>query len=130
MQHCNLIIDTHKKRHLTQVKPIAPALNALIKLHKFNEPILPVVNDIHAPTYKLAKFLKRCLSETLQLPNRFTSHNSTQLANDLHKFKLKEIYRMVTFDIKDLYVNLPIQEILHITESLLRDKKLDKPLIQ
>jgi hypothetical protein len=54
MQNCNLIIDAHKKRYLTQIKPVAPTLNALIKLLNDNEPIRPVVNNIHAPTYKLS----------------------------------------------------------------------------
>jgi hypothetical protein len=84
MQDCNLIIDTRKKRYLTQIKTSAPKINALLKLHKDDEPIKPLVNNMHAPTYKLAKFLKKWLSETLQLSNRFISHNSTQLADDLH----------------------------------------------
>jgi retron-type reverse transcriptase len=58
------------------------------------------------------------------------SHNSTQLTNDLYNLKLEETYRLITFDIRDLYVNLPIQEILQITEFLLRSKKLDKLVIQ
>jgi hypothetical protein len=43
---------------------------------------------------------------------------------------LQVSHRLATFDIKDLYVNLPIQEILQITQSRLLDKKHDKPLIQ
>jgi hypothetical protein len=58
------------------------------------------------------------------------NHKSIQLANDLHNFKLEETYRIITFDIKDLYVSIPIQEILQITQSLLRSKKLEKLLIQ
>jgi hypothetical protein len=89
-----------------------------------------VVNNIHAPTYKLAKFFQKWLSETLQLPNRYIIYNSIQLAHNVQNFKLQDCHRSATFDIKDLYVNLPIQEILQITKSRLLDKKLDKPLIQ
>jgi hypothetical protein len=92
MQNCNLITDTHKKRYLTQINPSAPTLNALLKLHKDKEPIRPVVNNIREPTYKPAKFLKKWWSETLQLSNRFVSHNSTQLAIDLHNLKLEKTY--------------------------------------
>lgn len=115
---------------LTQIKPLAPKFNALIKLHKDNEPIRPVVNNIHAPTYKLAKFLKQWLSETLQLPNNYMVHNSVQLANDLHNIKLEETYKLITFDIKDLHVNITIKEVIITTETLLRNKKLDNSLIQ
>jgi hypothetical protein len=58
------------------------------------------------------------------------SRNSTQLANDRHNIKLAETYKLITFDIKDLYVNIPIQEVIQTTESLLRGKKLDKLLIE
>jgi hypothetical protein len=90
--------------YLTQIKSLAPKLNALIKLHKDNEPIKPVVNNIQAPTYKLVKFLKQWLSE--------------------------ETYKLITFDIKDLYVNIPTEEVIMTTKSLLRNKKLDNSLIQ
>jgi hypothetical protein len=115
---------------LTRIKPGAPTLNALIKLHKDNEPIRPVVNNIHAPTYKLAKFFRKWLSETLQLSNTYTVYNSTQLAQELKKLELEDSHKLATFDMKVLYVNLPIQEILQITKSGLLSKKLEKPLVQ
>jgi hypothetical protein len=68
MQDSDLIIETHKKRYITQIKTSAPTLNAVIILHKDNEPIRPVVKNMHAPTYKLAKFLKKCLSELYNYP--------------------------------------------------------------
>jgi hypothetical protein len=37
----------------------APKLNVYIKTHKENEPIRPVVNNIHAPAYKTAKYPKK-----------------------------------------------------------------------
>jgi hypothetical protein len=44
-------------KYMTQMKPQAPCLNALIKTHKVDKPIRLVINNIHAPSYKLAKFL-------------------------------------------------------------------------
>jgi hypothetical protein len=130
IQCCGLIIDTYRRRHLTQIKPGASTLNALIKIHKDNEPIQPAVNNIHAPTYKLAKFFRKWLSETLQLSNTYTVYNSTQLTQEPQKLELKDSHTLATFDIKDLYVNLPVQEILQITKSGLLSKKLEKPLVQ
>jgi hypothetical protein len=51
IQWFGLIIDKYNKKRLSQIKPPAPTLNALIKLHKDNEPLRPVVNNISAPTY-------------------------------------------------------------------------------
>jgi hypothetical protein len=36
---------------------------------------------------------------------------------------------MITFNIKDLYVNIPIEEIINITKNLLNNIKIDNTLI-
>jgi hypothetical protein len=55
LQKCNEIIDKTQHKYILQVKPTAPTLKALIKIHKDNNPIRPVINSIPAPSYKLAK---------------------------------------------------------------------------
>jgi retron-type reverse transcriptase len=47
--------------------------------------------------------------------------DSITLANDLTKLKIDENHRMITFDIKDLYVNILITETLAITKHLLSE---------
>ena len=36
---------TDKKKYLIQIKPMAPEFNALIKTHKAEKPITPVINN-------------------------------------------------------------------------------------
>jgi hypothetical protein len=57
--------------------------------------------------------------------------NSITLANDLVKMKLHENCRLRTFDIKDLYVNIPFGETLDITKHLLSkpDKHVTKQML-
>jgi hypothetical protein len=38
--------------------------------HKENEPIRPVVNNIHAPAYKTAKYLNKKLNSLINLPQK------------------------------------------------------------
>ena len=38
---------------------MAPKLNVLIKIHKENKPVRPVINNIEAPSYRLAKYLNK-----------------------------------------------------------------------
>jgi retron-type reverse transcriptase len=47
--------------------------------------------------------------------------SSTTLANDLTKLTLNGNHRMIKFDIKDLYVNIPIDETITITQTLISD---------
>ena len=45
LQHCDKIIDKKQIKFLTQKNPTPPTLNTLLKLHKPNTPIRPVVNN-------------------------------------------------------------------------------------
>jgi hypothetical protein len=51
-----------------QIKPMAPILNALIKIHKEYKPIRPVINNIQAPSGRLAKYLNKKLNQLISLP--------------------------------------------------------------
>ena len=109
MQKCNTIIDKTNKKYLLQIKPIAPVLNALIKLHKDNKPIRPVINNIQTPSYKPAKYLNKKLNQLVQLPYTYATRNSNEVAQALHRIQINE-HKIIILDIKDLYVNLPIKK--------------------
>jgi len=121
LKHCNLVINKKQMRHLIPKKPLPPSLNSQIKIHKPNNPIRPFVNNRNAPSYKIAKFLVNKLHEHLNLKYQYNVKDSTSLANDLTKLKRDENHRMITFDITDLYVNIPITETLAITKHLLSE---------
>ena len=44
------------------------------------------------------------------MDNNYTIDNSTKLAHDLSKLTISDSHRLITLDIKDLYVNIPITE--------------------
>jgi hypothetical protein len=77
---CNSIIGRHQHKYLLQIKPAAPKLYAIIKTHKDNNPIRPVMNSIEAPSYRLAKFIGRKLRELMELPYIYSTKNSKQVA--------------------------------------------------
>jgi len=45
--------------------------------------------------------------------------NSTNLANDLTRLEIHENQSLITFDIKDLYINIPVTETLNIVNTKL-----------
>jgi CO dehydrogenase/acetyl-CoA synthase delta subunit len=69
------------------MKLMAPQLNALIKIHE-NKPIRPVINNIRAPSYKLAKYINKKLSQLIQLPYTYAAKNSKEVAQDLNTVNL------------------------------------------
>jgi hypothetical protein len=115
IQKCTSIIHKGQLKYLTQMKPTAPRQEALIKTHKPNTPIRPVINNTGAPSYKLAKFLNNRLHHLTDLPYTYAVKNSTEIAQELVQLHISSQHRLATFDIKDLYVNLPTQDILEIT---------------
>jgi hypothetical protein len=44
---------------MLQIKPTAPTLKALIKIHIDKNPIRPAINNIQESSYKLAKSLNK-----------------------------------------------------------------------
>ena len=108
-----------KIKFLTQKKASPPTLKIQLKLHKADIPIRPVINYRTATAYKLARYLTKILDYYILLNNHFNVTNSTNLANDLTKLKIHENHRMISFDIKDLNVNMPTDETLNILKTKL-----------
>jgi hypothetical protein len=79
-----------------QKKPQPPTLKAQIKLHKPSNPIRPVINNINAPTYKIAKHLMTIINHHLHLTNQYNVRNSTVLAEDLTELKINENHKITT----------------------------------
>jgi hypothetical protein len=70
------------------------------------------------PSYKLAKHLIRIFNEHLILNNSYIVTNSTSLGTDLTQLKINDNRRLITYDIKDLFINIPIEDTLTITKAL------------
>jgi hypothetical protein len=116
IQKCNAIIDENQHKYLLQMTPMAPQLNALIKIHKEDKPVKPVINNIRAPSYKIAKYINKKLNQLIQLPYTYAAKNSKEVAHDLNNIKINNQQKIVTLDIKDLYTNLPVHSIINITK--------------
>jgi hypothetical protein len=114
-----MIIDQGQIKFLTQKKPSPPTLKTQLKLHKIDIPIHPVFNNRSAPSYKLTKHLTKILNQYITLNNHYNIVSSTNLALDLTKLKLHENHRIITFVIKDIYVNIRINETLNILKAKL-----------
>ena len=119
LQECNLLIDKQKIKSLIWKKPTPPTLKARIKLHKQDKPIRPFVSNMNAPSYKVATHLINILNTYLNLRNTYSVTNSTQLASELSQLPINENRRLITYDIKDLFVNIPINEVIRIIQNSL-----------
>jgi hypothetical protein len=89
IKKCPILIQQTTTWKYSTMHPQAPNLKALIKIHKQNAPIRPIVNWQHAPAYRLAKHLSDTLKHMLQLPFTFNVQNSQQLMTELHNDRVQ-----------------------------------------
>ena len=126
VKKCTNIIERSKSTYMLNIKPEAPKLNAYIKTHKSNEPIRLVIDNTLAPAYKLAKYLNNKMKDYIDLPKTYAINNSKELAGELKQLHIGDHHRMITMDIKDLYVNLPKQGRIQSTTTWLERNKVYK----
>jgi hypothetical protein len=108
---CKNLVSTNNKWKYINMNPSAPCIHGTIKLHKQEKSIRPIVNWKDSPGYKLAKYLYKILNATLQLPNAFNLQNSSKLAHSLKQVKIGKNTRLYSFDIENMYTNIPIHEV-------------------
>jgi hypothetical protein len=73
-----------EKRHIhVNLNPSAPTIRGLLKVHKDNCPIRPVINCENAPACKLAKLLNKLIATYIPLPYAYNVKDTIHLMEDL-----------------------------------------------
>ena len=98
------------------MNPAAPNIWGLPKIHKTGYPIRPIINWQGAPAYKLAKYLTKLIHLHIPFPNAFNIKNAVHLIDDLLEIPHKQGIRLVSFDIENMYTNIPSNELVRIIE--------------
>jgi len=107
------------------VNPSAPTIKGLIKLHKPDQPIHPVVNWCSAPAYKLAKLFTQKAGHLTPLPNTFNIENSTDLIQKLKDPPILPHFTLASLDISNLYTNIPVAETQTFLADILKQNLTD-----
>jgi hypothetical protein len=116
--YCQLIIPKDNKAKLTNTNPDAPNIRGLPKVHKVGCPIRSVINCQRAPAYKMAKYLNKLIHLYIPLPNAFNIKISVLHIDDLLEIPYNRGIRLVSFDIENMYPNIPSNELIRIIEKM------------
>jgi hypothetical protein len=130
LNECKQIIDTDSKWRYINLNPGTLVLKGLIKVHKENTLIRPIVNFRNAPTYNLAKMFTNVLEKYIPLPFIYNVQNSVQLMKDLANIPYVPGLRLASLDISNMYTNIPINELLDIMEDTCINNGLEPTLRQ
>ncbi|GFG29563.1 hypothetical protein Cfor_05813 [Coptotermes formosanus] len=85
----------------------------------------PVVNWKNVPAYNLAKFIATNIGKYVPLPNAFNVRNSIDLISDIKKINPDENLRFVSFDIQNMYTNIPIEDLIDSIDKELKQNNTD-----
>lgn len=107
----SIITDrTYNDLHVSGSQP--GILYGLPKIHKPNLPFRPIFRACGTATYSLAKFLVPLLAPITE--NEFTLKNSYEFASEVRGLKLSDGMVMASFDVENLFTNIPVQETIDI----------------
>jgi len=114
INECQNIIPKEERWKVINLNPTSPSIKGLIKIHKTETPIRPVVNWKNAPAYKAVRILARKLHTYISLPYCFNVKNTTHLIADLQEIPYDQNLRLASFDITNMYTNIPTQDLATI----------------
>jgi len=104
----------------TNRNPSAPSIKRLIKIHKPDQPIRPVVNWRNAAAYRLSKLFTEKIHHIALLPSAFNIKNTQDLLHKLKDTPLFPNHSLASLDITNLYSNIPVPENKTILTNLLK----------
>jgi hypothetical protein len=107
------------------MNPSTPSIEGLIKIHKQEQLIQPVVNWRNAPAYQLSKLFTRKINYLSPLPNAFNIKNTHDLIQNLNDIPPLPHYTLASLDIMNLYSNIPVTETKTILTNILKHELVD-----
>jgi hypothetical protein len=119
------IIKKEEKYRLKVINPQAPKLRGQPKTHKPGIPMRPVVNFRTAPTYHLCKYLNKKIQEKLNWEQSFNVKNTVDLVTKIKDVIIPDNSIFISFDVKDMYSNIPPKETIKILEEDLRNNNVN-----
>jgi hypothetical protein len=99
IKECKLSIPKENRSKYINLNPSAPTIRGLMKVHKNQCPIRPIINWVNAPAYKLARLLNKLLATHVPLPYIYNVKNTVQLMNDINEISYNPNLKLASLDI-------------------------------
>lgn len=91
-------------------------LYGLIKVHKKDSPMRPIVAACSAPGFKLAKLITSMLSSIFH-EKGYHARDSTDFVQQVNGQHIEQNECMISFDVISMFTNLPIDHLISIIET-------------
>lgn len=100
----------------TKYNSITPKAYGLRKTHKQSVSYRPVISNINAPSYNLAKMVHNILNPVCNSYNR-NLKNSFEVLDKIKEFKLPKDYILISMDVVSLFPSIPQKLVLKIIDE-------------
>ena len=106
------------------VNPTLPYMYGLLKTHKPDKPLRPIISSVGSVSYKLSKWLTKLLSPLVGQISSSNVSNSVDLIDKIRDHH--EPCKLISFDVNSLFTKVPVQDVLSFINNDLH--KLDLPV--
>ena len=83
-------------------------------------PLRPIVSNLNTATYHLARYLAKILSPLSR--SQYTVESSNKFVNVIKQQVIPSSYKLVSFDVKSLFTNVPLDRTIDIILKRIYDK--------
>ena len=116
-------------KQLTVSSATLPYMYGLIKTHKQNNPVRPIISSVGSISYRLSKYLVKLLSPLLGNISNSNIKNNVDLVDKLNNLNLNFSFKIVSFDVTSLFTKVPVDDLLDFLKEELESKNLPLPAI-
>lgn len=112
----NKFIEERTRDWLLVKDGVSPKIYGLIKTHKPEMPMRPIVSCIDSPYYKMSKYFGNIVSQIIGR-NRYHVKDSFHFHDAVKHQTVPEGFGFASFDIISMYTNIPIDLALEVVEK-------------
>ena len=100
------LFTEHGYKTLYSTTAATPLFYGLIKTHKENFPIRPIVSFVNSPSYNLAQHLSKVLTPITNLADQKLK-NTYEAKEKFSNHSIPDNYALVSFDVQKLFTSIP-----------------------
>ena len=123
----SIVKDKTLQKKLVVFCPKLPHMYGLIKTHKPNNPIRPIVSSIGSAVYNLAKYLVKVLQPMVGSVSNSHVKNSHDLVLQLKDLNVNYEYILISFDVESLFTKVPVNDFIDFLKNELQNYELELP---
>lgn len=109
------------------MNPQPPKLYSLIKIHKQDYPVRPIVSFVTSPSVKLSEKLISIILTHTNFVSTYSIKNTYNLVENIKDICIPNNAKLISFDVQNLFPSIPPKDVIKLVQSLL-DKNNINPI--